>query len=273
MRSRLEAKIFGTLFLSALILISCATVPVNLTKAYYLPAEGGKTLYLNGSGAELFLEPLAETMGVDDYGKIKPILEKTEKIYLVNERNVLYIQGRGDYNSGFINLFLKANREWQKEKIGPFKAYRSRSTGLQMAFPDRSTFLISDGALSDLLDSYFIGGSQDYPFDPAREKEESLLLRYSLEKDSVIPLQSYMKTPFKMIEIALTPREDGLLLMDVKLQGEEKSGRFLGTALKLFLLASIGRDVMKSSLDSGDDYARMSDIPVDFDFLLGLLGI
>ena len=43
--------------------------------------------------------------------------------------------------------------------------------------------------------------------------------------------------------------------------------------MKLFLLASIGRDVMKSSLDTGDDYARMSDIPVDFDFLLGLLGI
>ncbi len=266
----LKGLLISGLFLS---LLSCVTVPVNLAAAYYLPSDGDRVLYLDGSRADDFLRPMADSLNMEDYEKIRPIMEKTARIYLVTRDDVLYVQGQGDYNRGFINFFLGANREWEKEKIGPFKAYHARSAALQIAFPDNFTFLISNGSLSDLLDSYYGGGTQEYPFDPLREREESLLLRLSLDRGNLIPLQSFMKTNFRAAEMALSPGEDGRLLMDVRLEGEEKSGKLLGSALKLFLLASLGRDVMKASLETGSDYALMSDIPVDYDFLLGLIGI
>ncbi len=270
----MKKNIFPILIiLLSLIFFSCRTVPVNEGAAYYLPDDGDRTLYLDGSKAEAFLRPMTESFGVDDYESIEPLLKATERIYLVTRGEALFIQGQGDYNTGFISFVLRTNRDWKKEKIGPFKTYYSQSTSLQLAFPDSRTFFISQGNLSDLLEAYHGGGSVHYPFTPEREKSESLLLRLSLDKGDLLPMQELLKIPFKSAEMALSPGEDDLLLMDVSLRGEENSGRVMGTALKLFLLASVGRSVMNSPMETGNDFASISDVSVDLDFLLDMIGI
>ncbi|MDC7224902.1 MAG: hypothetical protein PQJ60_14235 [Spirochaetales bacterium] len=254
-----------------LFMLSCQTVPVNKGTAYYLPGEGDRILYLDGGEADRFLKPMADSLGMEGYGKIQPILKETDRIYLVTRGEALYIQGQGEYSTGFINLVLGTNREWRKEKIGPYRAYRSESTALEVAFPDGNTFLLSQGGMEELLDAYHGGGSQDYPFPADREEGEALLLRLSLEEGNVFPVQ--LKTPLKTAEMALTPGEGETLYMDVGLWGDENSGRLMGSALKLFLLASVGRAAMNSPVETGDDYALIRDVPVDFDFLMKMMGI
>ena len=255
------------------VLFSCKTVPANPGMAYYLPADGDRVLSLDGKDADRFLRPMADSMGMEDYEKIKPILEETDRFYLVTRGEALFIQGQGNYNTGFISFVLGSNRDWKKEKIGPFKTYRSESTSMQLAFPDDRTFLISQGYISDLLDSYYGGGSMEYPFSAEKEKSESLLIRVSLEDGEGLPMQDILKIPFKSAELALSAGDGELFLMDVALKGEKDSGRIMGTALKLFLLTSVGREVMKAPMETGNDYASISDVSVDFDFLLNMIGI
>ncbi|MDC7220397.1 MAG: hypothetical protein PQJ59_10675 [Spirochaetales bacterium] len=272
-KNKTTAHIGLLLTLLLWLFFSCSTVPVNTGQAYYLPADGERVLYLAGAEADRFLRPMADSLGVEDYGKIEPILEETDRFYLVSRGDALFIQGQGDYNTGFINFVLGANRGWEKEKIGPFKTYRSESTSLQLAFPDGKTFLMSQGHLEEILDAYFAGGSQDYPFSSDLEGKEALLVRLDLEGEGALSLQSVLNMPLRTALIALSPAQGETLLMDVELVGEEQSGRLMGTALKLFLLASVGRDAMKAALETGNDYARVTDVPVDLDFLMNMIGI
>jgi hypothetical protein len=264
--------LFFCSFLGVFLLASCQTLPENFTHAYYLPQEGERHLYMKGNEADHLLKPMADSFGMDEYGKIEPILEETDRIYLVTKGDAIYIQGQGDYNAGFISFILGANRDWEKEKIGSFKAYRSVSTSMELIFPDERTFLLSQGNLTELLDLYQRGGSQSYPFTTEEEAAEALLLRVSLEGEDVLPMQSFLKTSLKMVEIGLNPLEGGNVSLDVILWGEENSGRLLGSALKLFFMASLGRSAMDIPLESGNDYARMNDVPVDFDFLINMIG-
>jgi hypothetical protein len=265
------------IFIAALVLggifTSCTTLPDYETVGFCLPQNGDRVIYIQGKNSKLLLEPMAGSLGVEEYEEIEPLLEQTDRIYLVNRGEELFIQGEGDYSKGRINFFLGTNRDWKKRKIGPFGTYESESTGLQIIFPDSHFFFLSMGNLAEILASYQEGGSPFFPFERDREKQESFLMTIDLERGAFLPIQEIIKTPFTMIEVALTPSEEESFLMDVTLWGEEGKGRMLGTALKIFLLTSIGRDVMRAETKTGDNFAQIIDINVKLDFLMNMLGL
>lgn len=271
MRNNLRNHLKALLPILGLLAASCATTPPGGAAAYCLPGDGETQAYVKGDESRAVLGPLAESLGIEDFDQIEPLLDRTDRIYLVMRGNELFVQGEGDYSRGMINLSLGTNREWEKRKIGRYKVYESEETGLQIVFPDSRFFFLSRGSIGELLSLYSRGGSPYYPFDDRQKEQEALLVNWLLEGGNRLPLQDVIKTPFAAVELAITPAEEGFLL-DVTLRGEAGKGRVLGSALKFFLLASVGRDVMKAESEIGDDFARIVDIGVDPDFLVGLLG-
>lgn len=169
-------------------------------------------------------------------------LEETEYLYIGIQdpggTPVTYVTGSGTYSSGAARAALTVGSDWRRRK-GPYPWYLNEVSGIQVSFPGRELFCMSDHNIEEMLLRLAKGERNLPPEVKLSMGLRDIVLYIPVFEPAMarIFLPGITAFPAERIFLQLTGAEEGYVLDMTAVTGNEKSSGVLSSALKLVLLA------------------------------------
>ncbi len=225
------------------LLASCAGIPehsAGWSPADILPPSCSAYLSFRVRGNEELMFAAVGLVSEDDI--LMKGLEETEYLYIGIQdpggTPVTYVTGSGTYSSGAARAALTVGSDWRRRK-GPYPWYLNEVSGIQVSFPGRELFCMSDHNIEEMLLRLAKGERNLPPEVKLSMGLRDIVLYIPVFEPAMarIFLPGITAFPAERIFLQLTGAEEGYVLDMTAVTGNEKSSGVLSSALKLVLLA------------------------------------
>jgi hypothetical protein len=231
--------------LTAAVLSSCVTVPPKTTGQWLGVLPPDSTIYISihvKPSAAVFKRAIEEAGPA--YNDLATLFDMTERMYLAvtlvpGDFPQFFILALGNYPTLILNWRLQGNADWKEMKSGQGSFFQGVKNDLQLAVPDGSTLLVSNGHINRILPR--LSGSEELPLPPdvAEEMTDSDLVVFlpQLPGEILQRAQGNINVPIQQVWLDARKSQEGYEVGGTANVTTEREAKLVAVVMRLVLVA------------------------------------